>query len=261
MLVLEKQILLFNIKEIYFCDRPFDVDYCDAVNFISCNEKIDKDGFSPTQRLTSVIDLTCDLDSIWSNLGEKSCRYEIKRAMRDGVKIKINERFDEFYRIYNLFSTKRGFNSPIRKFDIGLEVMKKYGTLFIAEYQSNFLGGHLYLEDKNNIELWLSASRRLEVNSDIATMIGSANRLLHWEAIKYAKEKGLKEFGWGGLWAPAEAEGETFKKNINAFKLSFGGKITTRYSYSKTYSKLYKAAQKFYKYTRKVRGQSQTYGE
>ena len=77
-------------------------------------------------------------------------------------------------------------------------------------------------------------------------MIGNANRLLHWEAIKYAKEKGIKEFDWGGLWSVEEAEKDESKRTVNFFKQSFGGEIITCYTYQKIYSKIYKLGQRFY---------------
>ena len=117
--------------------------------------------------------------------------------------------------------------------------MKIYGTLFTAVYGGETLAGGIYLENKSIIKALIGASKRLDVDKNKRTLVGYANRLLDWEVIKYAKEKGVKEFDFGGLWPEEEAEKDQKKKGINSFKLGFGGEIKNRYSYHKIYSKSY----------------------
>jgi hypothetical protein len=141
---------------------------------------------------------------------------------------------------------RKGFGPTLGIGVPNAEIMRKYGTLFIAEHEGEILGGILYLEDENNIFGWRGASLHLEVDKKKAALIGRANRLIHWEAIKYAKKKGIKEFDWGGLWSEEEAKRDKMKRGINSFKLSFGGEVVTRYCYSKTYSKACRTAQILY---------------
>ncbi len=123
--------------------------------------------------------------------------------------------------------------------------MEKNGTLFVAEFKGEILGGQLYLEDENNIRWLLGASNRLEVTREKATVIGNANRLMSWEAINYAKAKGIKEFDMGGVSPDSVKEGSS-PDTIDAFKISFGGKPATHYIYRKDYSRIYKFAKKLY---------------
>ena len=246
MLAVDKKIFIFSSKTIHFCDHPYDVDGCDVVNFADCGNKVDVKGFTRRESFTSIIDLTQDLDVLWRNMDKKSSRYEIKRAEKEGIKLDLNQDYEQFYRLNKAFIQSKGFGSLLRIEIPKVEAMRKYGTLFTAEYSGEILGGHLYLEDEAHIRLWLSASKRLWADKEKAALIGRANRLLHWEAIKYAKEKGIKEFDWGGLWPQEEAERDGKKKAINSFKLSFGGEIVTRYSYQKAYSKAYWLAQYLY---------------
>lgn len=241
--MIENKILKFRYKNIYFCDYPFDVDGCDVVKFVNCKNKIDAKGFVCHEEHTSIIDLTQDLNTIWRKNRD---RYEIRRAEREGIIISLNEKHDQFYEMHKSFMHRKGFDPT---WEIGIpniETMKKYGTLFIAKHEDEVLGGILYLEDKNHIFGWRGASLRLEVDKKKAALIGRADRLLHWEAIKYAKEKGIKEFDWGGLWPEEEANRDKMKRGINSFKLSFGGEVVTRYCYSKTYSKACRTAQILY---------------
>lgn len=246
MLIIDKSYFIFNSKEVHFSDYPFDIEGCDCVIFHFCKNEVNSEGFIHRESLTSIIDLTQDLDTIWQKMDRKSTRYSIKRAQKDGVKVRINGDCDQFYLIYKSFIRKKGINSLFGVGTTNLEIMKKYGTLFVAEHDGEILGGHLYLENESHIKLWLSASKRLEVDREKARLIGNANRLLHWEAMKYAKEKGIREFDWGGLWSEEEAEKDEKKKAINSFKLSFGGEIVTRYSYQKVCSKAYRLAQYLY---------------
>jgi lipid II:glycine glycyltransferase (peptidoglycan interpeptide bridge formation enzyme) len=242
MLVIDKKILTFNIKEAHFSDQPVDIENCDFLNFHYCKNKLSVDGFNRLIELTNVIDLTQDLDTIWNKMDNKNVRYWINRAQREGIKIHINQNYDEFYKIYQSFIKKKGIKSFFDMFGVwstSLESMKKHGTLFIAEYNGEILAGTLYLEDDTYIEAWLGASKRLESDKKKKTLAACANRLLDWEVIKYAKNKGLKEFDLGGIWPEEETKKDIKKQGINNFKLGFGGETVTRYSYKKIYSKTY----------------------
>ncbi|NQE54743.1 hypothetical protein C5S29_14225 [ANME-1 cluster archaeon GoMg3.2] len=114
----------------------------------------------------------------------------------------------------------------------------------MTEFDGEIIGGQFYLEDENNIRWLVGASKRLEVDRNQATLIGNANRLVIWQAIQYAKEKGIKEFDMGGYYT-REAK-DVQKERINAFKKSFGGELVTHYIYHKDYSRIYKIAKWIY---------------
>jgi len=240
MLETERRIYIFKIKDIWWADEPFDVDGCDGVTFHACKSKVDTEGFSREEFTTLVIDPIQDLDTIWKNMDKSSCRYAINRAKRDGVKIKLNHKYKEFYEINHSFRKNKGLPVGFEK----LEFMKKYGTLFVAEFDGEIIGAQLYLEDEINIRWLVGASKRLEVSKAKATLIGNANKLIIWQAIKYAKEKGIMEFDMGGYYFGGNKNDP--KYTINKFKQSFGGKLTTHYIYRKNYSKIYKVARFLY---------------
>lgn len=240
MQVIDKKMFMFDIKEVHFSKNPFDIEGCDFLIFPYCKNKVEAKGFICYKKLTSIIDLTENLDKIWQKIDRKSTRYSIKRAEREGIKIRINNKYDQFFQIYKKFLQKKGLNSLFEVFGVGivpLDTMKKNGTLFVADYNGEILGGILFLEDEFNIEAWVSASKRHEIEKKKYVLVGCANRLIWWEAIKYAKEKGIKEFDFGGLWPEDEAEKNPEKKRINSFKLRFGGEVKPGYSYEKGYSK------------------------
>ncbi len=244
MLIIEKKLLLFKSKEIHFAEHPFDVDGCDFVKFADCRKEVDDEGFIREKSFTSITDLTEDLEILFDNFGKHN-RKQIKRAEKEGIQIHLNRHYDEFNQMVTKFQKTKGFGTILDRVTENTKWMKKYSTLFTAEYEGEILCGTLYLEDENTIKGWLSGTTRLEATEQKA-IIGRASRLVRWEAMKYAKEKGLSEFDWGGMWSDDEANQDERKKAINDFKSSFGGVIATRYEYTKVYSRRYKLAQALY---------------
>lgn len=188
MITIERRRYFFKTKEILFSESIHDVSNCHGVTFSGIKHKVDLQGFTRTDKFTSVIDLTRDLDDIWNNMDKKSCRYAIKRAERDGVVVKISQDFSEFYSIFKAFVKERQVPGIMDN----ITTIRKYGTLFLMESKGEVLGGNVYLEDSNTIVYWVSATKRLEADKEKKILIGNASHLAQWEAIKYAKEK--KEF-------------------------------------------------------------------
>lgn len=243
MLVLDKKILTFKVKEVHFSDHPYDVEECDVLAFYYCKSSADAPGFKCTMDHTSIIDLTQDLDTIWGNMSKGNCRKPIKRAERDGVKVKLNKNYDEFYEIYHSVR----INKDLKGFAMSLSDIENYATLFVAEFDGEVISGHGYLEDERNIKSWVIGSKRFENNKEYSTVVANASKLIIWEALKYAKEKGIEVFDMGGLWSDEEAKTDEMKRNINFFKESFGGKATTCYNYRKIYSPFYKLGSCLYR--------------
>jgi len=238
MIITSKKILRYIIKNVHFSDHPFDIEDCDAVKFSNCKRNINAKGFHKQKEFTSIIDLTQDLETIWQRMN-KNTTSSIKRAKKEGITIQKCQVYERFFPIYQSFIHKKGFKSIFDVFGVGtttLKEMKNHGTLFVSCLDGELLSGVLFLENQLTIESWISASKRLEVEQHMKNLVGCANRLLKWESIQYAKEKGMTEYDLGGLWPQNETEKDGEKRGINSFKLGFGGNIVTRHSYSKIYS-------------------------
>src|SRR4030042_6862151 len=133
MMVIDRKLMLFRVKEIYFADKPFDVNGCDRLIFHACKGKFDAPGFTRTPCFTVVTNLTEDLNMIWRKM-KLNARNDIIRAQNEDIKISINEHYDQFYTIFKLFqSQKKGYGLPFGIGLCGLETWKKYGTLFTSE--------------------------------------------------------------------------------------------------------------------------------
>ena len=238
MLEIERKIYNFKIKEVWFSNYPFDIEYSDSIIFRECKENCIFEGSVKTGFTTLVIDLSQDLDMIWNNMSKSSCRYAINKSIKDGVKIKINKDYETFSEMNRSFRKKK----KLEQMNISVEFMKRYGSLFISELDGEILGGQYYLHDEYNIRWLIGASRRLEVGDREARLIGNANRLIIWEAIKFAKLQGIKELNMGGYYTGDVCNTE--KTKINNFKESFGAKMVTYYNYEKDYSKIFTISKK-----------------
>jgi len=173
-------------------------------------------------------------------MNKSSCRYAINRAIRDGIHINIDQYFDNFYELNRSFRVQKN----ISPFNVEPEFIKRYGVLFTAEIDGKILAGQFYLKNQNNLRWLLGASNRLKSDKSTATLIGNANRLLIWRAIKYGKERDIKEFDLGGYYTGKKKDSE--KERINNFKKTFGGELVYHYNYEKYYSRICKLAFKTY---------------
>jgi hypothetical protein len=232
------KVLHYKTKDLYFCDEPHDVSGCDVARFLFCPNAVHAPGFILLDGLTSVIDLTCDIDKIWNAIDRKSTRHPIIRAEKLDVDIKINQNYEEFQYLFKEFKRAKGFGSIMNPGAPPVEEMKK-GTLISATIDGSLVCGNLYLEDDATSMLWISASRRLFENPETAKRIGDINKMIHWVQICRSKENGLTSFDWGGLWQDEEVAVDRQKLTLNNFKIRFGGKPTLKYHYFKNYSRIY----------------------
>jgi len=230
---------LFKTKQIWFADYPYDVKGVDRVIFRDCKNKADVSGFTCEKITTLIIDLTQNINLIWKNMSSGNCQKPIKRAERAGIKIKINQGYDEFYYLYKLVRETKSLDKPLKLSDI-----KKYATLFVAELDGKIISGHGYLKDDKNMRSWVIGSKRFNLNGDRATMVANAGKLIIWEAMKYAKNSGIEEFDFGGYYMGDKKDLQ--KEKINFFKKSFGGELTAHYNYRKDYSKIFNFVTKIY---------------
>ena len=111
MLVIESKKMLFKNKEIWFADKPFNDNSVHNMLFFGCKEKTDLPGFQRTNFTTLTIDLIQDLEEIWRKMRKSSCRYAIRRSKRDGVKIIVNNHYEDFFEINKSFRQEKDLQS------------------------------------------------------------------------------------------------------------------------------------------------------
>jgi hypothetical protein len=221
----------FIIKEIWFSDEVYDVKDVHLIQFRNANFDGDKPGFTKAVSTTLIIDLTKSIDDIWNGMN-KNCRRQINLAQNDNITVRFNERIDEFFEMHQDFRKRRGLPATF----ITPEEIRKNYFLFTYEINGTLMGGHLCIKDDRRIRQLYSSSIRNMENGISQSVLGRANRLAIWEMIKHANKEGLVEYDFGGYATGKMAEE---LKGINEFKKSFGGVEVEKYTYTKSYSKLY----------------------
>ena len=239
MLEIERDFFGLKRKDIWFSARPYDVDGYQSVMFYSCKDKVDAPGFRRKDFSTIVIDLTQDLETLGKSL-DKWERKKINKARNNGVVIRINQHYEEFFDLYRAFRRSKG----LVPWSLDVDFMRKYGTLFVALYEDEVIAGHFFLHDPDHVRGLITGSKRLEAKGCRTNVIGYANRLMIWEAICHFREKGIPEYDMGGYYTGLESDGQM--ERINSVKAGFGGTVVTRYHYEKHYSKLFGIARQTY---------------
>lgn len=184
-----------------------------------------KRGFKPQKkqvqpRATIYLDLTKSLDDLLASFEEKT-RYNIRLSAKKGVKVSIVpgiEGADAFYKIYKETAERDNFlihpESYYRKIEniMGPSGMAK---VFVA-----YLG-----------EAAIAAMYVFSFGSRVWYMYGASksehrevmpNHALHWEVIKWAKEKGYKTYDLWGI--PADPKPGHPLWGVYRFKKGFKGR-------------------------------------
>src|SRR3989338_8051047 len=91
--------ILFFKKYWFWFSNPVDIECVDMVNFFSYDDVL-KEGFSKKIGITSIINLSDDLDNIWTNMRKNFIRKQILRGAKNDILIKKDKNLLEFKKIY-----------------------------------------------------------------------------------------------------------------------------------------------------------------
>lgn len=184
-------------------------------------------------RATFILNLERDLDQLLASFEEKT-RYNIRLAEKKGVVVREEPdehgiaHFHELYRVTakrdNFLVHPEAYYQKIRQvlFPAGL------GTNFIAYYEHKPIAAVIIFAFGKTIWYMYGASA-----SEYRNVM--PNHLLHWEVIKWAKERGCKAYDlWGIPAAPKEDHPlfgvYRFKKGFNGALVKYVGAYDFPYS-------------------------------
>jgi len=189
-----------------------------------------------------IVDLKKPEDELWMNLNKKT-RNAVRKAKKSNVSVEFCDvgYIDDYYRMVEEVS-KRVSTVPIPKSFMERVVESGLGKLVIAFYDGRPASGGIFLTFKDTVTYWSGAShssfRRYQPSN-----------LLHWEVIKWARER-YDYYDLGGAEIP----------RIAKFKKGWGGRPVKYYRVYREaplakaarilYSKLrkYPLISKFYRY-------------
>ena len=215
----------FKKKWVWFED-PHDVNDADMVTFFSYSN-VEAPGFMRSAGITSVIDLRQPLQTIWEKMRKDFIRLQIERGSRQGIIVKQDDSFDMFRAVLEEFRASKGLQQQ------DYSVFREHGILFSAYLNGEMIAGGIFIGDEAHLRVWMLASKRLQ-DKTLKQRVGEANRMILWEAIKYAKEHDMALFDFCGLDMP-EKEGDAMP-SLTVYKEAFGGERRGQYYYTKIYS-------------------------
>lgn len=181
---------------------------------------------------TLVTDLGQDVDVLMARL-HKETKYKVRRAQeKDGFAMKVWEGdrafLGAFVDFYQEFADQKGLG----KLDVQrLNQINSAGRLDICRVESadgEPLVYHANYKYAKRARLLHSASQfRGSDDSGFRSLIGRANRWLHWQDILRFKAEGRSWYDWGG-WYEGDENEDLLR--INQFKESFGGEVLQTYN-------------------------------
>ncbi|MDH3324599.1 MAG: peptidoglycan bridge formation glycyltransferase FemA/FemB family protein [Candidatus Peregrinibacteria bacterium] len=180
-----------------------------------------KQGFRPAPvhlvnpEKTLVLDITQSEEDILKQM-KKSSRYEINRIGKFGIEVQTGnstEDLDIFWELHEeTFKRQKFVPFPRKNTEIQLKVWGNDCQIFSAKTDNKFCSSSIILFDKNAGYYHQGAS--------IYSKAPVANACL-WEAIKFAKNKGCKEFNFWGVVNPENKKHPWW--GLSRFKRGFGG--------------------------------------
>lgn len=224
---------IFNIREMAFTSYgDFEHRKCDVIYLHSSNGDVNQapsNSYAKVQ-YTLVNDLLLSEDELLGKV-KKNCKYEIKRAEKEGVITNIYTKKAEydadnivfkFKQVYNKMFKSKGlkntFNEPLVLEAICSKQL--IVTTNALKVNPECVVYHAYLVDGESAVLMYSASPLWDDgDKDKANKIGRLNKNLHWQDMLWFKEKGYVRYEWGGISGLGNPSG------IDRFKSEFGGDI------------------------------------
>jgi len=159
-----------------------------------------------------------------------TCRRHIRQAeARDGLHHEVipaaADRLEEFSAFYDTFARQKALWPADRQW-LARAAAEGQLVLSCASRDGNRLVWHAHLRCGRIVSLAYSASWFRSMDSDYRSLVGRANRWLHWRDMLCFKEAGVQCYDWGGMF---EDESTPERAGINRFKRDFGGQPVHSY--------------------------------
>jgi len=161
---------------------------------------------------------------------DETCGYQVRRAaQRDELRLQASadpagvlERFRSFF---DRFAAQKSL-APSDGAWLAAACAAGQLALTAAEKDGEALVWHAYLLSGSTACLLHSASWFRQGDNAYRSLVGRANRWLHWRSMLWFRAAGLHRYDWGGMF---DDESTPERAGINRFKRSFGGTPERRY--------------------------------
>lgn len=191
-----------------------------------CRRPAIREIVQPSATYTLVVDLTLSDEQLLANM-QSETRYEIRRAQnKDALEFRAPAAPDAcslaaFHDLFAQFAADKGV-SPVRM--EYLQAAARAGVLRLGSmvHEGEVVVWHSYLLIGSRVRLLHSASLFRGQAPARRSLIGRANRLLHWLEMQHFRRTGATLYDLGGWYAGQDHE--DFLR-VNRFKEGFGGTV------------------------------------
>ncbi len=186
-------------------------------------------GHRSTPFLSLVADLSAE-ENVIAQRFDETCRYQIRRAeAKDALQVETmrdpERRLDDFVAFFNAFANQKSLAAADPEW-LRAACRSRQLALTCASGNGEALVWHAYVLSGSTAMLLHSGSRFRNRDGAYRSLVGRANRLLHWKDMLWFRKLGMTRYDWGGLF---EDESTPERAGINRFKKSFGGELARSY--------------------------------
>jgi len=166
------------------------------------------------------VDVSLDPEILWRDHFEHSCRKNINRAEKEGVRVFTGSSEDhirEFHRVYcetmNRNNAESSYYFPCEFFKAVREELPENSRFVLAEYRDQIVAATLYLYDDHDVFSFLGGA-------DAAFQHVRPTNAVIWKTIRWAHEAGKKRLILGGGYKPDDGIFR-FKSSFSRFRQPF----------------------------------------
>lgn len=219
------KLFIFKYRRIWFPTEVPKINTFDFVSLRQCSQKLVNELNSSDwikNNFSTLHNNLCEAEDILFSKIAKNTKYEINRAIKEGVQTEKTN-LEEFIPFFNTFAPTKHLKP------LSYGNLKAYGeNLFITKAFSGneAFAMHAYVVDAHSensrVRLLYSATVDRTCTMLDLNLVGRANRLLHWNDMLLFKSMGFRIYDWGGV---AQDPNNSATAGIDAFKMAYGGVI------------------------------------
>jgi peptidoglycan pentaglycine glycine transferase (the first glycine) len=170
---------------------------------------------------TFIVDLSSSVELLWKKL-EKRARWGVRKAKKMNVTVSEAENWREWMEYHNVYAYEN-YRKRVRPRSLSLHrAIYQYllpegkARLFLAEHNGKTIAGSLFLCSTHEMIYYENASNAHYLDLQ-------PNNVIQWEAILWAKQRGMKYYDLGGTLYYPDRKHPLY--GVHVFKKQWGGRL------------------------------------
>ena len=174
-------------------------------------------------KTTMVLDLAPSEEDLMASM-KKDTRYGVRRASREGIEVVEDNSeagIEDFWKMFEVTAERNGFWYRPHEYQVPMwraMIEARQARLFFADHEGDRLAG-MFLSNLGG-KCWYSYGASTNEKRNL-----NPTYLLQWEAMRWAKERGITYYDMVSIPSPDELHKEHPLYGAYKFKAGFGGEI------------------------------------